>query len=272
MSPDDIVGDGRNRVGVARQAETAYGLISRLRDPGGASRPTTVAASDDWKSARCPSARGNLREEGRFVLPPVDPARVEAPDLRASRAVAKRLERDRQLHRPAAFEAADGQIPDRIPVGVELPLVGDLPVPASADRVDRELETVAAIVESVDEERDVIVLEDVVVVATHLVGHECVRPALPASERHVDGVVVEEEPAFGFLRRNLTFHRLHLEEVSERGRRRVDGFIELTIELDRRGQSYGSQRGAAVRIARDDARRHGHRWAVEREWEIRSPA
>ena len=149
-----------------------------------------------------------------------------------------------------------------------MPLVRDLPVPASTDRVDRELETIAAIVERVDEERDVIVLEDVVVVATHLVGHEGVRPALPASERHVDGVFVEEEPAFSFLRRHLTFDRLHLKEVGERGRRRVDRFIELSIELDRSGQSYGSQRGAAVGIARDDVGRHGHSWAVEREWEI----
>src|ERR1700687_2477489 len=38
--------------------ETAYGLISRFLDPGGASSPTTAAASDAWQIPTPPSALG----------------------------------------------------------------------------------------------------------------------------------------------------------------------------------------------------------------------
>ena len=37
---------------------STYGLISRFFEPAGASRPTSVAASDTWIAPRCPSAAG----------------------------------------------------------------------------------------------------------------------------------------------------------------------------------------------------------------------
>src|SRR5688572_9964301 len=57
---------GRDSVSLDR-LETTYGLISMLREPEGASMPTTAEASDAWNSARMPDARGaRVRNDTSF--------------------------------------------------------------------------------------------------------------------------------------------------------------------------------------------------------------
>ncbi len=109
------------------------------------------------------------------------------------------------------------------------------------------------------QERDVIVLEDVVAVAPHLVGDERVGPALPAAERHVEAVVVEEQPDLGLLGGRGAFDRLLLSQIGTAGTAAYTGFVETPVDVERRLEAHGPQRDAAVVVARHggwSGRRH----------------
>ena len=166
--------------------EIAYGLISRFLAPDGTSSPTSVAISDDWKWPRSVIDGRNAREVRDLVLPAIDAAGVEPPQLRPPGLVAKRLERDRGFDRPAAVEPADREIPDRVPVHVHLAFVGHLRVDPAADGVQLEHDGVAPVVEAVEPEREAVVLHDAGVVAPHLVDDHPIGVALPAARGHVD--------------------------------------------------------------------------------------
>ena len=92
--------------------------------------------------------RRHRREIRHLVLPAVGAPRLETPDLLAAGAVAQRLERDGRLDDVAAVEIAGREVPDRVPVDIDLRLVGDLTVDAAADRVDLEQYAVAVVVET----------------------------------------------------------------------------------------------------------------------------
>jgi len=199
----------------------------------------------------------------RLVLGPVDAPHVHAPERRTAGAVPERLERDRDFYRPAAVEAAHRQVVHGIEVRVDLALVRDLAVPPPADRVDRELDAVPLVVERVEQERDVIALEDVVVVTPHLVGDETRHVALPAAHRHVEAILVEEHPELGLLGGRGAFDRLLLPQIGHRGHRGVHRLLEAPVDVERGLEPHGPQRDAAGVVAR-----HGG-WSGRRHRTIR---
>ncbi len=101
--------------------------------------------------------RGGERHQRRvLVLPGHAPLDVEAPGLRPAGPVTQRPERDLRLERPAAREPAGANVPDRVPVAVPGAFVGDLTVHPAPEGVDDELDGVAAVVEGVEENPDVL--------------------------------------------------------------------------------------------------------------------
>ena len=90
-------------------------------------------------------------------------------------------------------------VPDRIPVGVELPLVGDLPVGAAADRVDRNRTRCGDRGTCRATNPTLSSLADVAAVAAHLVGDHPIRLALPGAKRDVDVALIERDPELGLL-------------------------------------------------------------------------
>ena len=82
---------------------------------------------DAEDAARAGARRERQRRDvGPLVLAPDVAPELHAPHLGRPRPVAQGLERDLHLHRPAFFEAAGADVPDRVPVAVRIALVGDL--------------------------------------------------------------------------------------------------------------------------------------------------
>ena len=205
-----------------------------------------------------PLRGGERRQVGRFVLPAVDPPRLEAPDLGSAGAVAERLEGERRLHRPAAVEAAHGEVPDRVPVQIHLRLVRRLRVDAPADRRHLEHDHVAPVVERVERPGEVVVPHDPDVVPPHLVRDDPVGARFPAAGDHVDVVVVEEQPHLGPLRRRRSLDRVVLDEVGHRRNLRIDLFIEIAVDVDPLPDACRAH-GDAAGVAHDHGGRYGRR-------------
>jgi hypothetical protein len=85
--------------------------------------------------------------------------------------------------------------------------------------------------ERVEGHSEVLVVEQIEVVAPHLVHHHAVGVRVEAPRGDVDIPVVEEDPRVGSFRRRLAFARLLLDETRDRGDARVDRFVELAVHL-----------------------------------------
>jgi hypothetical protein len=81
-------------------------------------------------------------------------------------------------------------------------------------------------VQRVDHEGEVLVAEDVAVVAPQLVGNLALGMAVPASRGDVQVLGVEQDPRIGFLGRRRAFAWFLLDEIADRGGRGVDRFVE----------------------------------------------
>src|SRR6266540_4059049 len=101
-----------------------------------------------------------------LVLPLVHAARIHAPELRRARAVPERLEWNGELRGPPAVKRADAEIEHRVPVAIP-PLARDLSVLPPADWIDEEADTIAAVVERVEHNRQALVLKGVGAVLPH---------------------------------------------------------------------------------------------------------
>ena len=200
--------------------------------------------------------RRHERQVGELVLPLDEAPQVDAPGLGTAGAIAERLEGDRHLDRPAVLEPGGLHVPDPIPRLVLL-IVGDGHVAQRAEGVGLEQVTVAAIVQRVDHERDVLVAEDVAVVAAQLVRHLAIGLTVPAPCRHIQIGVIEQDPRLGLLGGHLPLARFLLNEVGERRDGAVDGLLETAIQCEgsvepHRPHGHIVGRGAA------DQRRHRH--------------
>ena len=75
MSPDKSLEIGGDAVVSLDSPDTTDGLTSRLRDPGGASSPTSVDASDDWltsaESVGLQNGAGTNKGDNVVTLRPV---------------------------------------------------------------------------------------------------------------------------------------------------------------------------------------------------------
>ena len=156
----------------------------------------------------------------------------------------------------AVLEIAGREVPDRVPVDVDLRFVGDLTVDPAADWVDLEQHAVAVVVERVEAPRHVVVADDGGVVAPHLVRHQAVRLRLPAAADDVDVLVVEEEPDLGLLRSRGALVGIRLDEVRHRQHAVVDGLVEPAVDPQRLGDADGTHRGAPRGVAGDHLGRH----------------
>ena len=202
------------------------------------------------------------RDVGQLVLPSVEPRHVESPDLVAPGAVAKRLERDGHLQRPAAVESAYLDLPDGIEVGVVGSLVRHLPFGPAAERCHQERGTIPAIVEGVERDGQVLVLGQDVAVVAHLVGHHALGMILPATSGDVEVGLIKENPHFGLLARRRPCVRLHLDEIRDGSNSPVDRFIEDAVDPEWHTHRNSADGGTSGRISSDDGGRDRGRRAA----------
>src|SRR6185295_19930314 len=125
--------------------------------------------------------------------------------------------------------------------------------------------------EGIERDRQVFVVDDVVVVVAQL-GHDpALRMIVPAPRRDVEVLAVEQHPRLGAFGRLVAFARLLHDETAGGGDAAVDLFVQLPVDPQRRVDAHGAYRRAALLVAGDDRGRHG-RWrsVVDREqWSLR---
>ena len=212
----------------------------------------------------------NSRQKSFFIPPTAAAFNVKTPNLSLSGTIAERLERDREFDGPAAFKTGNADVPHHIPIAVELPFVGDLRVDSSADWRHHEIRRISPVVKSVEKDPNIIVLIQIVVVATHFVGNDPFRVAFPAADRHVEVVVIEQDPDIGLFVRRRAFLRLHLDETRHRRDGHVDLLIEMTVNPKRRCELDSADRGPARLVARNDLRGNRRRGPVDSERNVHS--
>ena len=229
--------------------------MSTLSAGGGSSRPTSVAACDTPQdSPRAVLAR-HRTEVRELVLPAHVAPKIDAPFLRTAAAIAQRSKRNRQFDRPALAVTARPPHPDRVPVPVDVALVGDLPVPGAANRVEQELVAVSPIVKGVEQDVEVVVLADVAPVAAHVVGDDARGLAVAAAGGDVERGRVERDPHQRRLGGDPPLVRLLLHEIGDRGERSIDRFVEDAVDPRRRLDAGGPNGDAVLRSRRHRGRR-----------------
>ena len=201
--------------------------------------------------------RDRHRRQIRLLVVRSDvPAELDAPHLVHAGPEAEGLERNLHLDRPAAVEAAGAHVPDGIPVGVGVPLVGDLLIAEPPDGIDAEGEAVPVVVEGVEDDDEPVVVDELERVPLHLVGDpRRLGNRLVDAGPHVDRLVVEEDPGVGRLRgRGPLVGRL-LDEIAERLDGGVDRLVEHAVQLQGRVEADGAHRRPPVGVAGDGGRR-----------------
>ena len=190
----------------------------------------------------------HAREIGPLVLPPDHAPELHAPALTFTLLVAKRLEWNRDLDRPAALEPPGPRVPDRVPVEVR-GLVHDGIVDARAERVRVKDEPVPVVVECVERQPERVVLLHLERVAPVVVRDPfTLRRRVPALRRQVDVVGVVHHPDFGFLRRRFPLVWHLLDKIRERRHGLEDGFVEASVELKRLCKSSGADHCVPRRV------------------------
>jgi hypothetical protein len=206
-------------------------------------------------------------EVGVLVLPLHDPPEVDAPDLRSGTRVAQRLERDREFRKPSAIEPAGPHIPHGVPVRIQHVVDNGL-VAQRADGRRLEEEPVSPIQEGIEDDREALVLRDVVVVAAKLGDDVAFGVAVEGAHADIDIAVVEEHPHLGVFGGRRALARLLLDEAVDRRGRLVDLLVEPPVELNGALNPDRADRRLAVVVARDRvgcSRRRHHRPASLRK-------
>src|SRR5262245_59936566 len=127
-----------------------------------------------------------MREIGTLVFPSHHATELNVPDLFALGWVTDRLEGNRDFQSPAIVEFTRARVPDWIPLAVALTLADELRVAHRSQRFGHEVVTAAMVVEGVDDDRKILVLQDVLRrVAAHLVDHHPLGMAVPHPRRHI---------------------------------------------------------------------------------------
>ena len=158
----------------------------------------------------------------------------------ASRRIAQRFERNRELRDPSSIEPSHFALPHGVPVGVVGALVECERVEERAERRDAEQEAVAAVVERVERNGEVVVVPEVRAVAAHFVQDHSLGVAIPATARDVQVVIVEQHPRLGPFTRRRALLWFGLNEVCERLGLAIRLLVQLAVDLDRRRDPRGA--------------------------------
>ena len=172
------------------------------------------------------------RPEGVFVQAADAAQEVDAPGLLGAFAEAEGLEGDRHLHLPAPRHPPGADMPDAVPVAVELaPLVEDLPVELGAGRVRLEHVAVPPVVEGVEHHA-----EDVSGAGreiTRQVVHDDPLGLVVVGEGpDIEELVVVEHPHFGLEGRRHPLVRVALGEPGGDRRALPLVLVEDAVHLD----------------------------------------
>ena len=190
-------------------------------------------------------------------------AEIDPPELRAPGRVAERAERDSDLDGPAVGQPPGPHPPDSVPVGVRVPLVGDLGVVERARRVGVKQDAVPTVVEGVEDDRETVTPADVAVVATHLVCPQQFRVFLFQVGGDVEAVGVVEHPDAGRFGDRGPLVGLLLHEPFGGRHLVVDGIVEHPVHGERFGESEGADRDPAIGVPADRLVRRGRRRAED---------
>src|SRR5205809_3465443 len=166
-----------------------------------------------------------------LVLATDEAAYVEAK-LQAGRvAKSQRLERYPEFRRPPGSIARDCNVPNAIPILVEVIEVGQLGVPAGTVGIRPEHECAAAVAEAVDKQLHVVIARQIGVPA-QLRCTNAARFAVVRAYPDVEGSRIAEGLDDGAFGCGLADVWLTLPEVSQRVGPRPVGFVQLAIQVD----------------------------------------
>src|SRR5262245_52616989 len=144
------------------------------------------------------------------------PAKLNSPNLVWSGSVAKRFERNRHLYRPSAFKTSGMRTPDWIPVCVRASFIDDRIVGEGAERIRVEQESASTIVERIEHDTEMIVLAQLIRVASQFVRNPMFRwRRIPASGGNVDIALVVSNPDIRALSGFFTVLRRHLDQAAK---------------------------------------------------------
>ena len=203
-------------------------MRARRLDAGQCRGAGRHAASPSTTSTR--SAHGD--DEGVFVLGADHAAEVDAPGLHVTRRVAQRLEGNRHLGDPAAFEAGRLAVHTVFQSTLKPRSSVTRPSMKPPTRRDAEDEPVAAVVEGVEHHAEVVVVALVGAVAAHVLGDWMpLRMGVVAPARDVNVVVVEQHPGFGAFGDRRPFLRFLLDEAGQRRDIAICRVVEAAVDL-----------------------------------------
>ena len=210
--------------------------------------------------------RFDRRQKRVLVLPSYGASEIDAPDLVAPFLVSERFERNDDLDDPALVVHRGLDVPDRVPIIIiRHPLVADALVAKRPERIGLEEEPVAAVVERIEHDSEVLVLENIPMVAAHLVYDHPLGMAVPATRGDVDVLIVEKHPRFRFFGCRRPLVRLLLDEVADGRNARIGRVVELPIENDRFRDPGCAQRHPAPRVSGNDLGRYWGRRPMEKD-------
>ena len=127
-----------------------------------------------------------------------------------------------------------------------------------------EGEAVPAVVEGVEHDDESVVVDELKRVSLHLVGDPLrLGNRLVDAGRHVDRLIVEEDPGVGRFRGRSPLVGGLLDEVAERLHAVVDRLVEHAVDPPGPLEAHGADRRPAAGVAVDGGRRRRGGWTID---------
>ena len=166
-----------------------------------------------------------------FVLAADEPQHVK-PELHAGAGTkAQRPKGNAEFRGPAGAIPRDRDVPDAVPIRIEVVEVAELRIPACAAGVGSKDECPAAVVETVDQQQHMVIARQVCV-APQLRGAQPVRLGVVGAHANVERRLVSQCLDRRAFRRLFADHGLTLAEIGERVRARPVSLVQPAVEMD----------------------------------------